>query len=204
MAIAADAIPGQMHFLARDPKYLTEKPYTLRYAPGPDDDFPQTNIERVLHPLVFHDLRGCPDLKYETCGFMVTESPSAMAYDDYADTDKIEDVHVPEVVAAVKAALGAKSVEMLDYVVGFTMTDRSWSETSLSDGQLMDDGSGRSFGRGLLVSQSPPVSPTSIINLPRGHTSVGLVLTRWDGVALKLTRARSHVWGWPRHHSGEV
>jgi len=62
---------GRMHFLARDPRYQHEKPYTLRYAPSPEDDFPQSNIERIEHELRFHDLRSYPDLKYEQCGFTI-------------------------------------------------------------------------------------------------------------------------------------
>ncbi|KAK1546109.1 hypothetical protein CPAR01_00076 [Colletotrichum paranaense] len=67
----------QVHFLARDPKYEHEKLYTLRYIPSPTDDLSQTNIDRVQHE-----------------------------YDDYAYTGKIEKIHAPKVMVAVKLALG--------------------------------------------------------------------------------------------------
>jgi hypothetical protein len=114
---ATDKLEAGMHFLVRDPKYMLEKPYTLRYAPAPEDGIPQTNIDRVQYQLQFHDLRNFPELTYDKCGFTVTECPSRMTYEDFADADKIEQVHGKEVTEAVMQALGAKSVELLDYVV---------------------------------------------------------------------------------------
>jgi hypothetical protein len=114
---ATDVVKGSLHFLSRDAKYQHEKPYTLRYAPGPDDDFPQTNIDRVQYDVDFHDMRNFPDLTYDKCGFMVTECPTSMSYEDFADSDKIETLHAKEVTEAAKKALGARSVELLDYVV---------------------------------------------------------------------------------------
>ncbi|CAK7237884.1 hypothetical protein SBRCBS47491_010190 [Sporothrix bragantina] len=121
------AVLGRMHFLTRDPKYALEKPYTLRYTPAPESGIPQTNIERVERPVVFHDLRGRTDLEYDTCGFGVVslsgggsntdgERPN-FAYDDYAHNDRIENDHAPQVLQAVRAALGAASAELIDYVV---------------------------------------------------------------------------------------
>ncbi|KAF6820119.1 hypothetical protein CPLU01_12844 [Colletotrichum plurivorum] len=111
-------LTGRMHFLARDPKYLHEKPYTLRYAPGPEDGFPQSNIDRVQHDILLHDLR--PELElleYGRCGFMLANCPSAMRYDDYDDSSKVEGVHAAEVTDVVRRALGAASADLLDWVV---------------------------------------------------------------------------------------
>lgn len=132
-AATAAAVRGRMHFLTRDPKYDREKPYTLRYAPPPESGIPQTNIERVEHPLVFRDFRGRDDLRYDECGFGVVTLPKEAAaaeaakaaetaappfsYDDYAHADRIEGVHAPQVLDAVRRALGAASAELIDYVV---------------------------------------------------------------------------------------
>lgn len=113
----AKIVTGRMHFLARDPKYLREKPYTLRYAPAPEDGFPQSNIDRVQHQLTFHDLRLHSELEYGRAGFMVSECLSLMQYEDYADNKKIETIHAGEVTKAVRQALRAASVDLLDYVV---------------------------------------------------------------------------------------
>ncbi|KAK2732803.1 hypothetical protein CKAH01_08624 [Colletotrichum kahawae] len=115
--IPAKIVTGRMHFLARDPKYLREKPYTLRYAPAPEDGFPQSNIDRVQHQLTFHDLRLHSELEYGRAGFMVSECLSLMQYEDYADNKKIETIHAGEVTKAVRQALRAASVDLLDYVV---------------------------------------------------------------------------------------
>ena len=115
---AGDMIEGRMHFLARDPKYQHEKPYTLRYAPAVEDGIPQTNIERVEHPLQFQDMRNRSDLTYSECGFTVARlGNDSMAYQDYGDTVKIEEVHASEVLACVQEALGAQQVQLIDYVV---------------------------------------------------------------------------------------
>lgn len=118
-------VQGRMHFLARDARYDTEKPYTLRYAPALADGIPQSNIERVEQAVEFRDLRGRTDLRYDECGFAVVPLPLAgdaeeeetMAYDDYARPERIESVHAPRVLAAVREALGAASAELIDYVV---------------------------------------------------------------------------------------
>ncbi|KXH50926.1 methyltransferase CmcJ [Colletotrichum nymphaeae SA-01] len=108
-------LTAQLHFLARNPKYEHEKPYTLRYTPSPEDGLSQSNIDRVQHEVKFHDLR-LRSLDYSECGFTVTDCSSILQYDDYADTDKIEKAHAPEVMVAVRLALGATSVDLLDYV----------------------------------------------------------------------------------------
>lgn len=120
-------LTAQLHFLARDPKYEYEKPYTLRYIPSPTDGLSQSNIDRVQHEVKFHDLRLQP-LDYSECGFTVTNCSSTLQYDDYADTDKIEKTHAPEVMVGVRLALGATSVDLLDYVVS----------TRLGSGKLID------------------------------------------------------------------
>ncbi|EPE07649.1 hypothetical protein F503_00371 [Ophiostoma piceae UAMH 11346] len=118
------AVQGRMHFLTRDPKYELEKPYTLRYTPAPESGIPQTNIERVEHPVVFHDLRGRTDLHYDECGFGVVQLGSRsqtdeapFPYEDYEHAERIEGVHAPHVLEAVRQALGAASAELVDYVV---------------------------------------------------------------------------------------
>ncbi|CAK7234179.1 hypothetical protein SEUCBS140593_008853 [Sporothrix eucalyptigena] len=119
------AVLGRMHFLTRDPKYEHEKPYTLRYTPTPESGIPQTNIARVEHPVVFHDFRGRTDLVYDECGFGFAtladnkgkDGSEPFSYDDYAHSDRIENAHAPRVLQAIRAALGAASAELIDYVV---------------------------------------------------------------------------------------
>lgn len=115
-------VQGRMHFLARDPKYAHEKPYTLRYMPAPESGVPQSNIARIEHPIVFRDFRGRADLQYDECGFGVVtldgeSDAGGFSYDDYERSDRIESVHAPRVLRAVRAALGAASAELIDYVV---------------------------------------------------------------------------------------
>ena len=116
--VSGTFVEGGMHFLARDSKYSHEKPFTLRYAPGPEDGFPQTNIEKIQHRIRFHDFRDRDDLSYDQCGFVLSKLDNdAMRYEDYADTEKVEGLHASQVLSCVKEALGARSTELIDYVL---------------------------------------------------------------------------------------
>jgi hypothetical protein len=111
------AVDGNMYFLSRDEKYREEKPYTLRYTP--DDGFPQTNIDRTEYSIRFHNMRTEQNLVYDRCGFRVANLQSQMKYEDYADEDRVESIHRPEVAECVKQAMKASSAEVLDYVVSY-------------------------------------------------------------------------------------
>ncbi|KAG4420758.1 hypothetical protein IFR04_006144 [Cadophora malorum] len=118
------SVEGKIYFLTRLLKYVNEKPYTLRYRPDNEDGLPQTNIERTIQPIDFHDLRAPPDLPYESCGFKVVNLDSAMQYEDYEESTKVETIHVREVEACIKAALAAESAEVLDHVI--RRRDQNW------------------------------------------------------------------------------
>jgi hypothetical protein len=111
-------LKASVYFLARSPKYSTIKPYTLRYRP--DNGFPQTNVERILHEIEIRDLRKSPKLEYERCGFKMVRmkgGENKMLYEDYDDLEMVEGKHQREVVDSVREALGAKEVVVCDYVV---------------------------------------------------------------------------------------
>jgi hypothetical protein len=110
-------VKASIYFLSRTPKYSTIKPYTLRYRP--ENGFPQTNVERILHEVEIRDLRKYPILEYEECGFKMVEMKGSggMRYEDYDDVEKVEGKHQREVADAVREALGALEVVVCDYVV---------------------------------------------------------------------------------------
>jgi hypothetical protein len=110
-------LKASIYFLARSPKYSTIKPYTLRYRP--ENAFPQTNVERILHEIEIRDLRKSPELKYERCGFKVVRlnESGGMRYEDYDDLEMVEGKHQREVVDVVREGLGASEVVVCDYVV---------------------------------------------------------------------------------------
>jgi len=111
-------LKASIYFLARSPKYSTIKPYTLRYRP--DNGFPQTNVERILHEIEIRDLRKSPELEYERCGFKMARvkgGENKMRYEDYDDLEMVEGMHQREVVDVVREALEAREVVVCDYVV---------------------------------------------------------------------------------------
>ena len=111
-------LKASIYFLARSPKYSTIKPYTLRYRP--DNGFPQTNVERILHEIEIRNLRKSPELEYERCGFKMARvkgGENKMRYEDYDDLEMVEGMHQREVVDVVREALEAREVVVCDYVV---------------------------------------------------------------------------------------
>lgn len=111
------SVKAPIYFLSRNPMYETTKPYTLRYRPSGASQIPQTNVEREVHQVSIHDLRYANELKYEKCGFQVVKMESEMTYEDFDDEEKVERFHGKEVGAAVRVALGARSVDVVDFVV---------------------------------------------------------------------------------------
>lgn len=111
------SVKAPIYFLSRDPIYETTKPYTLRYRPSEASQIPQTNVERELHELIFHDLRHMKGLEYEKRGFQVVNLESIMRYEDFDDEEKVERFHGKEVSEAVRVALGARGVDVVDFVV---------------------------------------------------------------------------------------
>ena len=109
-------IVSNIHFISRDKKWETIKPYTARY--DPKGSFPYTNIESVKCDVTIKDMRPLlPNLKPERCGFQVVPIETTMTYETYNDDKTIQDIHLPEIREALKETLGASAVRVLDYKV---------------------------------------------------------------------------------------
>lgn len=104
-----------MYFLARDPLFDTEKPYSLRFPP--QGDLPQSNIKHERHSVAIKSLRDVPNLGLDERGFEVLETQTNMSYEDFADETKIRSVYLPEVRANLIKKLGARHVHVLDFAV---------------------------------------------------------------------------------------
>jgi hypothetical protein len=110
-------IESTMYYLENMPIYLTEKPYTMRYQP--EEDIPQSNFHKCEKPMTAISMRR-PDVgpfNFEECGFELIEMRSEMSYEDFSDNEKIQSVYIQEVREAIKHAIGAKFVWVLDYAV---------------------------------------------------------------------------------------
>jgi hypothetical protein len=110
-------IESTMYYLEKIPLYETEKPYTMRYLP--EDGIPQSNFQKAEKPISVINMRRSDvgPFKFDECGFELIELHSKMSYDDYWDNEKIQKVYIQEVRNAIKKAIGAKFVWVLDYAV---------------------------------------------------------------------------------------
>lgn len=105
-------------FLKRDSKFLSEKPYRLRYDPGAE--IPRTNCEtQVQTDVLVRDIRGS-ESKYtlDRNGFQVLRLNCKLAPAEFHDREKVKDVYYEELRELLKRELGAKRVEILEHGVG--------------------------------------------------------------------------------------
>lgn len=111
-------VQTNVYFLAREARYAAEKPYVLRYNPGPE--FPQTNIEMMQIDAKIRDLRKHQtSIDWEISGFQIMRASSALSYEDFDDRQKIINVHIPAISHHLAKALHARTVRIFDYNVSF-------------------------------------------------------------------------------------
>jgi hypothetical protein len=115
----ASTIQSTMFYLERKSLYDVEKPYSMRYQP--DEAIPQSNYQRIKHPLTIHSMRspGTRSFQLNECGFQMIELNSKLTYNEYWDNTKAQQIYIEEVKAALKRELGGKYVHVLDYAVSF-------------------------------------------------------------------------------------
>lgn len=117
MAVNDDGVISDMHFLEKDELYHWEKPYSLRFPPIGVPQLAQSNVKREKHRIQFHNMRGMPDLRIDTCGFELLRSPCTLAYDDFEYQQKIQDLYLTHLASDLQRALKAKLVVPMDFSV---------------------------------------------------------------------------------------
>lgn len=108
------SVQASIFFCAKDEKFKTEKPYSLRY--DPKGHFPATNITSESHQVEIKNMR-IDKPSYEVGGFTFQEFNSGMTYDDYEDEAIIQKLHVPEIEECLKTSLDATFVQVVDFAV---------------------------------------------------------------------------------------
>ncbi|QDS73012.1 hypothetical protein FKW77_009098 [Venturia effusa] len=111
---------ANLYFLARDPKYATVKPYTVRF--DPKGKFPYTNIDNVKHSVELSNLRPnlnklSSEFTIEKNCFQILTIPERMTYADFENDDIFRSVHIPHILTTLQAELKAKHIHVLDYRV---------------------------------------------------------------------------------------
>jgi hypothetical protein len=113
---ASQDIEATMYFMARDPIYRSVKPYFLQYFTS--DGTPRNNVIQQEARVQINDIRGKEHMfNFTNSGFAILELDSKMSYDDFSDTEKIEEVYCEELSQCLLSYLHAESVHFFDRVV---------------------------------------------------------------------------------------
>ncbi|UKZ96367.1 uncharacterized protein TrAFT101_011163 [Trichoderma asperellum] len=107
-------VKSQLGFLKRDKLYETVRPYSCRYTPH--DGTPRHNLTVEMVDVTVHDARPL-NPTIEENGFTLASFPTEMAYQDYADGERISSIYVPELEKHIRALLQAPHVKVIDYAV---------------------------------------------------------------------------------------
>ncbi|KAF2117450.1 hypothetical protein BDV96DRAFT_611800 [Lophiotrema nucula] len=115
MAVVPEDVTTTLAFLKPDPRHEQEKPYRMRYDPGPD--IPRTNCEtQSQSDITIHDIRHVKgDYMLERNGFEVVELKSRLAAEEFYDEEKVKNVWYLELKEMCKRKYGAKRVEVLEH-----------------------------------------------------------------------------------------
>jgi hypothetical protein len=109
-------VQASLYFIARDPLYLKEKPYILKYASAtvPISNYITKRVDNIL----IKDLRDIEDnFTFKQNGFAVLEIDSTMAYEDFQDEQKILGIYFSEVANALLEYTHGVSVHLFDFLV---------------------------------------------------------------------------------------
>ncbi|UJO22527.1 Oxidoreductase [Fulvia fulva] len=102
-------------FLAKEKLYETVKPYSVRYRAK---QIPPSNIIPHHVNIQVRDVRTSLDqLSLDRNGFEVHDFHTTLAYEDFDDKDRLEDVYLAEIRAHLLSSLKAKNVITLNYTL---------------------------------------------------------------------------------------
>jgi hypothetical protein len=120
-AISHSSLETGLYFLAKDSKYESEKPYTVRF--DTEGKFPYTNISNVKHQVELTNLRPILSasprkFSFQRNGFEVLEIPDRMTFEDFNDDETIRTVHLPYLLKMIQTKLKTGKIHVLEYRVG--------------------------------------------------------------------------------------
>jgi hypothetical protein len=111
-------VDSEFWFLKREAKHAhDEKPFKLRYDPGPD--IPRQNcLNESVEGITVYDIRGNEDsFSIEHQGFTIGHLRTKLVPEDFDDEDKIKGVYYEEIKELLKNSFGCQRVEVLEHGV---------------------------------------------------------------------------------------
>jgi hypothetical protein len=118
MASTKDIL-ATLYYLRRDNLWQYVKPYSLEFE---TDEIPRSNFKtQKVEDIPIEDVRGKEDkFSFSKKGWAVLEMESAMTYEDFQDSDKIDNIYCHELsllILEYMKPMMASSVQIFDTAV---------------------------------------------------------------------------------------
>lgn len=105
-----------IYHLQELPRYATEKPYTMRYAPV--DGTAASNVLREKHDVDVHDMREeKAGYRLDRNGFTVCTLDAGMAYEIFDSQEKITTVYFCELEKILSKQFPGSTIDFVSYLV---------------------------------------------------------------------------------------
>jgi len=101
-----------IYYLARLPRYKTEKPFYVNFPVHDTPGIPQHNVlHEAYQNIVVNDIRGHEDdFCLDTQGFQLVTNDTSMTNDDFEDDREVRSRYYPEIIKLLTQELGATKV----------------------------------------------------------------------------------------------
>jgi hypothetical protein len=110
------SIITEIYHLQELPRYVSEKPYTMRYIP--EGGTAVSNVLRERHMLTVKDIRSSKhEYTLDRNGFMVSQLPASLDYATFDSQEAIEQKYFPELETALLGLFPGSSVDFVSYLV---------------------------------------------------------------------------------------
>jgi len=110
------SITTEIYHLQELPRYVSEKPYTMRYVP--EGGTAVSNVLREKHELTVKDIRGSKhEYTLDRNGFMISQLPTSLDYATFDSKEAIEKEYFPELETILLDLYPGSTVDFVSYLV---------------------------------------------------------------------------------------
>jgi hypothetical protein len=110
------SISTEIYHLQELPRYVSEKPYTMRYVP--EDGTAVSNVSREKRVLSVKDVRNSKhEYTLDRNGFMVSQLPARVDYEVFDSQEAIEKTYFPELESILLSQFPGSTVDFVSYLV---------------------------------------------------------------------------------------
>ena len=110
------AISTEIYHLQKLPRYVSEKPYTMRYVP--EGGTAVSNVLREKHTLVVKDIRDSKnEYTLDRNGFMISKLPLNLDYATFESQEAIEKTYFPELETLLLSLFPGSTIDFVSYLV---------------------------------------------------------------------------------------